>query len=213
MLRLVRLVRPSSAPRLSTEDELLPLACAAAEAGDAKAIQTLVTVLGPQLLRIVRRVIGSRHPDVEDVAQECAMQLVRALPRFRRESSVKHFASRVALQTAMNARRRLHAVKRDDRDHQRLDADMTSAGEATPESALASRMGLALLFQLCEELPRVQSEVLALHYLLGHTVGEIAAICDVPNETVRSRLRLAKQALLGRALTNPNLRELLEGDA
>jgi DNA-directed RNA polymerase specialized sigma24 family protein len=46
--------------------------------------------------------------------------------------------------------------------------------------------------------------------VLGYTVTEIAAICDAPIETVRSRLRSAKIALTDRALNDPRLRELVE---
>jgi DNA-directed RNA polymerase specialized sigma24 family protein len=39
---------------------------------------------------------------------------------------------------------------------------------------------------------------MALHYEAGYTVGEIAELLDVPRETVRSRLRLARQHLRSR---------------
>jgi RNA polymerase sigma factor (sigma-70 family) len=40
-----------------------------------------------------------------------------------------------------------------------------------------------------------QRAVVALHMHLGYTVGETAAIVGAPDETVRSRLRLAKERL------------------
>jgi RNA polymerase sigma-70 factor (ECF subfamily) len=58
----------------------------------------------PHLLRVVRRVLGPEHPDVEDVAQESAFALMDALPRHRGECTILHFACRVALLTAMNVR-------------------------------------------------------------------------------------------------------------
>jgi len=41
-------------------------------------------------------------------------------------------------------------------------------------------------------------------------MSEVAAICGAPLETVRSRLRSAKAALLARALADPRLRYLVE---
>lgn len=208
MLRLLQMIRPRAAAA-EGEDELLPLARAAA-AGDAIASRTLLTVLGPHMLRVVRRVLGAGCLEVEDVAQECAIELLKSLPRFRAESSVKHFACRVALQTTMNARRRLMANKRRTRcEIVREPEEAEDPGDSL-EHRVASREGVRLVRKLCDELPDVQAEALALHCVLGYTVNEAAAICGVPRETLRSRLRLAKQALLRCAETNPCLRELVE---
>ena len=46
--------------------------------------------------------------------------------------------------------------------------------------------------------------------VLGYTVAEIAQTASLPLETVRSRLRLAKQALRKRVLGNPRLREAVD---
>jgi RNA polymerase sigma-70 factor (ECF subfamily) len=162
---------------------------------------------------VVRRVLGARHPDVEDVAQDCAIEFVAALKRFRRESSVKHFASRVALQTAMNARRSFRAQKRACPASEGVDADHTAGPGSHPESHVARHAVVNLVCQMCDELPEAQSEVLALHCMLGYTVNEIAAICGTPLETVRSRLRLARQSLVHRALEHPEVREFLEETA
>jgi len=211
MLRLVHLLRPRAA-RPVAQDELWPLA-EAAIAGDRAATRTLLTALGPELLRVVRRVLGARHPDVEDVAQECALELVGALERFRRESSVQYFASRVALQTAMNARRKLRAGKRAILDGSERDVDERACSDPNPEAHALSRSGLERVLELCDQLPPVQSEAIALHWALGYTTTEIAAICQSPLETVKSRLRAAKLALTERALADPRIRELFEETA
>ena len=46
-----------------------------------------------------------------------------------------------------------------------------------------------------KQLPPEQRAVVALHLHLGYTVAETAALVGAPDETVRSRLRLAKQRL------------------
>jgi len=211
VLRLVRSVRPT--PRLEGEDELRPLADAAA-AGNVVAQQTLLTVLGPHLLRVVRRVLGGAHPDVEDVTQECAVELVPALRRFQGQCSVHHFSSRVALHVALAARRRLLARKRTPAQRVQLsEAENLPSLESGPDARAAARSRATLVRQLCEELPEPQAEVLGLHYVLGHTMSEIAAMCEIPLETARSRLRLAKKALLARASGHPELREFSEDTA
>jgi RNA polymerase sigma factor (sigma-70 family) len=208
MLRLVRLVHPGPGPSLGAEDDLLRVA-EAAMGGDALAGRTLLTALAPHFLRVARRVLGAQHPDVEDVAQECAVEFVSALPRFRRESSVKHFACSVALQAAMNARRRLCARKRPPLDLAQVEADQVAGAEEPPDARAEAMVTLKLVCELCDELPAAQAEALALHFVLGFTVGEVAAVCGAPAETVRSRIRLAKRTLMSRALAHPQLRELL----
>ncbi len=211
---MLRLLPPPTAlsPGSQTEDELLPIAQAAID-GDVAALRTLLSSVTPSILRMVRRVIGGAHPDVEDVAQECAVELVNALPRFRGESSVRHYATRVALRTAMNARRRQRAAKRNHGLATELEVGDTAAGGAAPDALVASRVGVELARELCDALPPLQAEALALHCVLGHTMSEVAAICGAPLETVRSRLRTAKAALVALALADPRLRELVEETA
>src|SRR5882724_4369710 len=93
-------------------DELAALA-EAARRGDRTALPTLLSAIVPQMIRVVRRVLGAGHPELEDVTQEAAFALVDALPRFRGEATVLHFACRTAVLTAMNVRRRERAAKRD----------------------------------------------------------------------------------------------------
>ena len=61
-----------------------------------------------------------------------------------------------------------------------------------------------------DELPEAQAEAFALNVILGYTAAEIAELAGAPLETVRSRLRLAKQALKTRALAHPLLRDAAE---
>ena len=44
-------------------------------------------------------------------------------------------------------------------------------------------------------------------------MSEVASICGAPLETVRSRLRTAKAALVALALADPRLRDLVEETA
>ena len=210
MLRAVPLPMAASGPPVSQGiDELLPLA-EAAGLGDAAALRTLLSRVAPTMLRVVRRVTGAHHAEVEDVTQECALEFVRALRHFRRESSVQHFASRVALRVAMNARRRRRAAKRGPEfATDFVDADDADGGHAQPDAHVASRCAMAVVRDLCDELPPAQAEVLALHCVLGHTMTEVSTICGAPLETVRSRLRAARLALVERAMTQPLLREIL----
>ena len=195
---------PGEGPR----DELAELA-KTVERGDAVALRTFLATIIPHLLRVARRVLGPSHPFVEDVAHDAAYAVVQQLSEFRGESSVLNFARRVAVLTAMNTRRRDAAQKRA-RLRDSADPDTFQAEMANPEQRVASEALLPVMRELLDELPEAQGEAFALHVILGYTVAEIAELSHAPVETVRSRLRLAKQALKIRALAHPLLRDSLE---
>ena len=193
------------------EDPLKQLAAAAA-AGDREAQRTLLVTVGPSLLRVVRGVLGGQHPDVEDTLQEAMVSLHLALVGFRGECTTLHFACRIAVQVALNARRRSgyrtrHTPSADPTDLQELARDDRSPAEAM--DAAACRQALR---ELLGELPAAQAEVLALHTLLGYTVDETAETIAVPPNTVRSRLRAALAKLRESAHTQRALLEMIEGE-
>ena len=194
MLRLLRSGRQADPPRADRVDPLQGIANAAAR-GDRAAQRTLLIETGSALLRAVRAVLGSNNPDLEDVFQEAMTAVHLALPGFRGECSTRHFVCRVAVQTAMNARRRgrtraRHVEATDDGELAELARDETS-----PAELLAAARRRAALRRLLDELPELQAEVLALHTMLGYTVEETAQVTGAPVNTVRSRLRAALGAL------------------
>jgi RNA polymerase sigma-70 factor (ECF subfamily) len=182
---------------------------AAAERGDPEALRTFVVTIVPRLLRVVRRVLGVEHPDLEDVTYQAAHAVVDALPRFRGDGTVLHFACRVAVLTAMNVKRREAAEKRSHGETPG-DPELLVDTRPTPEQSTTSASLAPVVRELVAALPESLAEALVLHVVLGYTVAEIAQSSGAPAETVRSRLRLAKQALRKRVLANPSLREVLE---
>jgi len=199
-----------TAPPQQRHDELARLADEAGR-GSEPALRTLLTTLTPQLLRVVRRVLGPAHPDLEDVTYEAAYAVIEALPRFRGEGTVRHFACRVAVLTAMNVQRRELASKRA-RQREQSDPESFASQTPGPDHHAASNSLLPIVRELMCTLPEALAEALSLHVVLGYTVAEIAESSGVPLETVRSRLRLAKQSLRKRALGYPALREVMEGE-
>ncbi len=73
-------------PSPARHDELATLA-AAVQRGETDALRTFLTIVVPYLLRIVRRVLGPEHPDLEDVTYEAAYATVEGLGRFRGEGT------------------------------------------------------------------------------------------------------------------------------
>jgi hypothetical protein len=78
----------------ASNDELLPLARAAAD-GDSTAAATLIELVGGSMLTVVRRVLGDGHTDIEDVAQEAAITF-RALGPIGRDGGPALFVANLA---------------------------------------------------------------------------------------------------------------------
>ncbi|MBI5489850.1 MAG: sigma-70 family RNA polymerase sigma factor [Deltaproteobacteria bacterium] len=188
-------------------DSLRELAGEAA-AGDAEATRRIVESVSPAVFRVARTVLGASNAEAQDAAQESLVAFVQALPRFRGESGVLHFACRIALHVSVSARRHLHAG----RSAVGALAVETAAAEAAPprgDEDVAAERRRAALRALLDTLPEEQAESMALRFVLGCTLREIAEATGAPENTVRSRLRLAKEALRRRIAEDPAVAGLL----
>ena len=172
-------------------------------------MRQLVEAVGPAMLRAVRKVMGHRTADVEDVLQEAVEGLLRALGAFKGECTVLHFACRVAVLSALASRRR-SSVRAQWTADVPAASDNSASPEPSPMEGVFASRRRQLLGLLLDELPSAQAEVLVLHCALGFTVEEVASSVGRPAETVRSRLRLAKQALRERIGASSELAEILE---
>jgi RNA polymerase sigma factor (sigma-70 family) len=209
--RFLRVIIGGASKPATAPDALATVARAATE-GDPRATRTFLLTVTPHLLRVVRRVLGAYHPDVDDTAQESAFALMDALPRHRGECTVLHFACRVALLTAMNVRRRETTRKRRSIRQNELDVELLESATRTPDEELLAQARAAVVRDLLDSLPIEQAEVLAMHCVLGYTVKEIADTSRKPVETIRSRLRLAKGALRERIAGDPRLGRIVGGE-
>jgi RNA polymerase sigma factor (sigma-70 family) len=199
----------SRAETRAVDAERLEAAVAAARVGDPAAVDEVLGFLAPPLLRAVRALMGPTHPDLEDVLQDVLIAVVDALPSFRGECTLLHFAIRIATRRTTTARRRSRTVlgwlEGFWRAQEPLDEGPTPPGD----EALADKRR-HLLRALLGEIPEAQAEALALRVALGHSIDEVAAITRAPINTVRSRLRLGKEALRGRIAADPRWAELWE---
>jgi RNA polymerase sigma-70 factor (ECF subfamily) len=187
-------------------DDPLAEVARAARDGDVGAQRRLFEAVAPALLQPLRMILGPRHPDLEDVLQESLLGLLHGLASFRGESSVLHFARRVATKRALETCRRQQTTSRK-LEHVR---ELAPPDPQTPREAMVANRQRHHLRELLEELPGIQADTLAMRVVLGYSLEEIAEATDVPVNTVRSRLRLAKEALRRRIDTDPSLGELLE---
>jgi RNA polymerase sigma-70 factor (ECF subfamily) len=177
-----------------------------ASTGDTAATTELLRRLAPEMTRVVRGVLGARTADVDDATQQALVALIRALPAFRGECSPAGYACRIAFRTARAVRA---AVRKQDL-RQSLSADLDTL-EAGPEalSMREAEQRKAALRALLDSLPSEQAEAMCMRTVLGWSLDEIAQASGAPLNTVRSRLRLAKEALRAKLEQDPSLLEAL----
>ena len=175
--------------------------------GETAAIGVLLKQLAPGMIRAARSLMGTTHADTDDVVQQSLIGLVQALPSFRGECSITHFASRIVTRTALAARRR-NAI-RGDRVDDAIEPDAFAVEPSQAEAFEAERRRHSVR-SLMEQLPEEQAETLALRVVLGFSLEEVAQATGVPLNTVRSRVRLAKTSLKKRIESDPRLLSALE---
>jgi RNA polymerase sigma-70 factor (ECF subfamily) len=187
-------------------DPLLGLVRLAA-AGEREPLVRLLSAVAPPVTATIRVLLGARHPDLDDAVQETLMSVTASLGRFRGESSFLHYARRIAVRTALALRR-----SRDERARRLAEVH---AAQTAPDPwqreplDLERARRLAAFRRLLDELPEGQAECLAYRVLLEHPLPQIARDVGVPVNTVRSRIRLARNHLRDRILADRTLAALL----
>jgi RNA polymerase sigma factor (sigma-70 family) len=179
-----------------------------AVAGDDAATQRFLKAVWPTMTRVITGVLGPGHPDLEDVVQQSLIGLLRALSLFRGECHPMGYASRIALHVALRARKRAGI----ERVRVRSMAELAPDHDAVPcpSEQVASERRRRVLRDLLQDLPEEQADSLALRIVLGWSLDEVALATGVPVNTVRSRVRLAKEALRRRIENNRDLADDLE---
>jgi RNA polymerase sigma-70 factor (ECF subfamily) len=123
--------------------------------------------------------------------QECLFAALKALGSYRFDGDIRHYVTKIALRIAIGAKRTSVARWQ---QHDLLKAEPQSEVPA-PVPADWSSDEIDLVRRMLDNLSRLQSEALLMRIVLGFSVEEIAATTGVSRNTVKTRLRLGKNAL------------------
>lgn len=181
-------------------DEVL---AAQASAGDRRAFGDLVRRHQDGVFRFVFRMVGSRDQAM-DLTQDSFLKAWQALPGWRPEARFRTWLLQIARNASLDVLRRRSLA-----DFVPIDEAFELPGPGpTPESQAAAKQDLRLLDAALRRLQADHREVLLLRELEGLSYEEIAAVLDVAEGTVKSRLGRARAALLqawkGRHGGHPN---------
>jgi RNA polymerase sigma-70 factor (ECF subfamily) len=133
-----------------------------------------------EVYRLALRLLRDREGAI-DLTQDVFYRALRALPRFRGDSTPRTWLYRITLNEARRRRPRAPTVGLE------AAAERADPSAVTAESALAD-LDAARLHALITGLPVHEREAIVLHYLQGLTVTETAAALGALENTVKTWL-------------------------
>lgn len=180
---MVTLACPAHAQRMDVE-----VVARAAAAGEPLALDSLLTAVRPDVLRICARFLPNRE-DAEEACQDTLLAVARGIGRFEGRSEFRTWLYRLAANRARSTYQRLR---------QRFLAE--AAGVALPDRPDPRRTSVVAgtrldLLDALDGLPADLAEMATLRDVLGLTYREIATLLDVPEGTVKSRIHEARRRL------------------
>lgn len=159
-----------------------------AQAGDQRAFEQLMEQHASDIYRLSAAIVG--EADARDATQETFVQAWRQLPRLRDASAFRVWLRRICVNRCRNwlrSRSRRPAMTPLDRavgDLQESGTDFRSTVEDRE-----------LLDRALSRLNADQRTLLALHYGLGYSIAEVAAVLELRVGTAKSRLNTALDAM------------------
>ncbi len=188
------LAKSRSAAWTLVSEPYLPGSASSELRRDGESLTAIATQLLPRVRNLIRYLVHGDQ-DVDDIAQEALLAVLRGLPSYRGEGSLESWADRVVARVTfawLRRRKPRQATTFDD------ESEIPENDATLPDEYLRRRRLVALL----DSLPHEQRYALVLHHVVGMSVDEIALDTASKTETVRTRLRLGKRRL--RELAEPD---------
>ena len=157
----------------------------------------VIAAYGPDILRFCRITAGN-STEGDELYQDTMLILLEKQNQLDASQNVKSYALSVAVKLWKNRQRtlarRLHLVPQESLEE--LTQRGIQTGEtASPEESLLQKSQAELQRELIRRLPQRYRLPLHLHYSADLPVKEIAKLMKLPESTVKTRLRRAKEQL------------------
>jgi RNA polymerase sigma-70 factor (ECF subfamily) len=166
-------------------------------AGDRDAFRELVHTHQRLVSHVVFRIV--RDPrDREEVCQDVFIRVYQKLDQFAHESALSTWIARIAYRLSLNHLERRRIPLYDDLRPDETGGSAVDQLPGTRASPLDEAEGAelrAFVRARVDELPVQYRTVVTLYHLEEMAVGEIAAVMDLPEGTVKSHLFRARRML------------------
>ncbi|MHC0037606.1 sigma-70 family RNA polymerase sigma factor [Pseudoneobacillus sp. C159] len=151
-----------------------------AQRGDKKAFTRIIKSVEKSLFHVARSMLRT-DADCLDAAQEAILKAYQSLPTLKEPKYFKTWITRILINEC-------HAIIRKNSKLVMIDELIEQAAE----QPMAEFVDLENALKFLEEDHRV---VIHLHYINDLSVAEMAAILEIPEGTVKSRLNRARAKL------------------
>jgi RNA polymerase sigma-70 factor, ECF subfamily len=170
------------------------------QAGDEKAYEQLIQRFQTPVYNLAWRLVND-PADASDVVQEVFLKVFRNIGHFRRDSSLRTWVYRIAVNESHNRRRWLFRHRRGETgieenfdDAEGRERPLTDTGE-TPFDFTMNREAQLLLEEGRAAINPVFRDSLVLREVEDMSYEEIAEILEVSLGTVKSRIMRGREAL------------------
>ena len=166
-----------------------------AAAGQADAWAELIERYGRRIYNIAFQFAG-HTAEAEDLTQEIFLKLHRNLGRYRGDVPLAGWTLRLSRNLCVDHYRRTRTERRTVVVSDEL--LKRQAGSLDTAARAERRERLRMVYQTLEEMPEAFAEILMLRDLQGLSYADICTFLELPEGTMKSRLRRARLELMRR---------------
>src|SRR5215510_3577074 len=167
---------------------------AAAQAGDARAFEALVSRYRKRIFALALHITGSAS-EADDIAQDVFLKAFRALAEFEGRSQFFTWVYRMTVNRSLNVRRDRARRGEDMLDDPRLELAVAVDSRTHPGRAAELRQTYARLLRALDSLPVDMRTTVILVSLQGLAYGEVAVVQKVSEGTIAWRMHEARRRL------------------
>jgi RNA polymerase sigma-70 factor (ECF subfamily) len=176
-----------------------------ARAGDPRELEAIARRELPRVQRLLRRLLGPRA-DMEDLVQNVFVEMCKALPTFRGESTISTFVGGITVQIARRAMRPTAWV--------RFRSPMPEQPPPGPDRTDDNAVAVEQLRRVDVALSKISADkriAFVLWAVDGKDVDTIAKMVGASVPATRSRIHYAQRELKALAAGDPYLSDLVGG--
>jgi RNA polymerase sigma-70 factor (ECF subfamily) len=193
-------------PERASEDLHL---IAAVRAGDASWASALYDRVRPRIEKTVRRLLGGRDPDQEDIVQQALIELVSSIDRYRGDSPIESWASAIAAHAVYNHIRRRKVERRLFRTLSTALLDRVASPVRVGREGFVQNALSRVLAHL-DAMDEKKAWTFFLHDVWGYDLREVADIMGVSASAAQTRLVRGRQELTERIAGDGELENVLQ---
>lgn len=170
-----------------------------AQNGDGFAFEQLVSGYDRKVLSLAYSIVGNPD-DAQDIYQEALIAAYRALPKFRLQSDFFTWLYRIAVNKALNFKRKklkyqIESITRSDSDSYAPDHDLRISLSDTPEEVTVRKELKYLIEEAVLLLSPRERMAFVLCHQEGYKLREAAELMDCSLGTVKSYLFRSREKL------------------